>query len=89
MLDSWISTFIEIFQYAIALGILGSAFLVFGSLDEPFKKLFSSKVGFKEKFKKILKIAQMFGILSVIGFVIFLGIGIGFLLLVFILFLIF
>ena len=43
MLDSWISTFIEIFQYAIALGILGSAFLVFSALDEPFKKLLVQK----------------------------------------------
>ena len=89
MLDSWISSLITVFQYAIVLGILGACFLVFSSLDEPFKKLFNSKVGFKEKFKKILIIARVIGKLSVIGFVIWLGIGLGFLLLTFIIILIF
>ena len=77
------------FQFATVLGILCGLILIFDSKSEQIKKVFSSKIGFKETFKNIFEILTEFTVFTVIYFVMWLGIGFGYLLLEFIIFSIF
>jgi hypothetical protein len=89
MFDSDTSDFIFVFQFATVLGILCGLVLIFDSMSEQIKKVFSSKIGFKETFQNIFEILKVFTLLTVISFVVWLGIGFGYLLLEFIIFSIF
>ena len=86
MFDSFASDFILLFWTAIALGIFGAFLPIFdGTLSEEFDKVFSSKVGFVETFQNIFEIVKVFTVFAVIGFVCWLALGTGIILLIFIL----